>query len=79
MLNIVIQNAALQSQVMQLQEDIEKDTKLRKELVERLEHAKADLNKELTNLDQSLKVIIWNDIFANLFSSFHYHLSRYIE
>ena len=48
---------------MQLQEDIEKDTKLRKELVDRLEHAKADLNQELTNLDQSLKVIILNNKF----------------
>ena len=54
---------------MQLQEDIEKDTKLRKELVDRLEHAKADLNQELTNLDQSLKVIILNNKFEGLFNS----------
>ena len=50
---------------MQLQEDIENDTKLRKELVDRLERAKADLNQELTNLDQSLKVIILNNRFVN--------------
>ena len=50
---------------MQLQEDIEKDTTLRKELVDRLERAKADLNQELTNLDQSLKVIIFNNRFVN--------------
>ena len=50
---------------MQLQEDIENDTKLRKELVDRLERAKADLNQELTNLDQSLKVIIFNNRFVN--------------
>ena len=61
----VTQNAALQSQVMQLQEDIEKDAKLRKELVDRLERAKVDLNQELTNLDQSLKVIILNNRFVN--------------
>ena len=54
---------------MQLQEDIENDTKLRKELVDRLEHAKADLNQELTNLDQSLKVIILNNKFEVLFNS----------
>ena len=60
---------------MQLQEDIEKDTKLRKELVDRLEHAKADLNQELTNLDQSLKVIILNNRFDSLFNSFLFSLN----
>ena len=58
---------------MQLQEDIEKDTKLRKELVDRLEHAKADLNQELTNLDQSLKVIILNNTFDVLFNSAYHN------
>ena len=57
---------------MQLQQDIEKDTKLRKELVDRLEDAKADLNQELTNLDQSLKVIIWNTTFDVLFNSAYF-------
>ena len=57
---------------MQLQQDIEKDTKLRKELVDRLEDAKEDLNQELTNLDQSLKVIIWNTTFDVLFNSAYF-------
>ena len=52
----MFQNNALQSQVVQLQEDIKTDTKLRRELVDRLEQAKADLNQELLKLDTSLKV-----------------------
>ena len=52
----MFQNDALQSQVVQLQEDIKTDTKLRRELVDRLEQAKADLNQELLKLDTSLKV-----------------------
>ena len=52
----MFQNDALQSQVVQLQEDIKMDTKLRRELVDRLEQAKADLNQELLKLDKSLKV-----------------------
>ena len=52
----MFQNNALQSQVVQLQEDIKTDTKLRRELVDRLEQAKADLNQELLKLDKSLKV-----------------------
>ena len=52
----MFQNNALQSQVVQLQEDIKTDTKLRRELVNRLEQAKADLNQELLKLDTSLKV-----------------------
>ena len=42
--------------MVQLQEDIKTDTKLRRELVDRLEQAKADLNQELLKLDKSLKV-----------------------
>ena len=42
--------------MVQLQEDIKTDTKLRRELVNRLEQAKADLNQELLKLDTSLKV-----------------------
>ena len=42
--------------MLQLQDDIKMDTKLRKELVDRLEHAKADLNQELTKLDALFKV-----------------------
>ena len=52
----MFQNNALQSQVVQLQEDIKTDTKLRRELVNRLEQAKADLNQELLKFDTSLKV-----------------------
>ena len=52
----MFQNNALQSQVVQLQEDIKTDTKLRRELVDRLEQAKGDLNQELLKLDKSLKV-----------------------
>ena len=52
----MFQNNALQSQVVQLQEDIKTDTKLRWELVNRLEQAKADLNQELLKFDTSLKV-----------------------
>ena len=42
--------------MVQLQEDIKTDTKLRRELVDRLEQAKADLNQELLKLGTSLKV-----------------------
>ena len=42
--------------MVQLQEDIKTDTKLRRELVDRLEQAKGDLNQELLKLDKSLKV-----------------------
>ena len=53
---MLFKNAALQAQVVQLQEDISKDTKLRQELFNRLNHAKADLTQELSKLDRCLQV-----------------------
>ena len=67
-----MQNAALQSQVLQLQEDISKDTALRTELFDRLNHAKADLAQELSKLDRCLKVKISKENFIDLLNNGYY-------
>ncbi len=48
------QNLALKNQINQLQENIAKDTALRKELLKSLELAKSSLNCEIGNLERSL-------------------------
>ena len=48
-------NIALQTKVRQLQEDIGKDTKLRQNLIDKLNEGKTDLARKLTNLEACLQ------------------------